>query len=164
MTPARLSSPARTLGLGLAALSPFLLSACGSTEVVAAPVLAGGTATTCQQLIADLPQEILGVSMHSSTNDSQVQWGDPSLMLTCGVPQSTDVEAWSACSVFDGVQWYINPKQTEDPGSDVTLETLGTDPIVRLDVPRDVRSQFDAVVAEIAPALTEHLRVVNRCQ
>lgn len=146
------------------AISPLLLTACGGTEVIAAPVLEGRTATTCQQILADLPAEILGVSMHSSSHDSQVQWGDPSLVLTCGVEQSTDVEAWSACSTFDGVQWYINAEQAEDPEADVTIETLGTDPIVRVDVPLDVRPQFDTVVAEIAPALKKHLAVVNRCQ
>lgn len=132
--------------------------------VVAAPTLTGDTATQCADIVAGLPEEILGVSAHSRVTGTQVQWGDPPLVLTCGVEQSAGVEAWSKCSVLDGVQWFIDPQQYQNPDSDVTVETLGTEPIVRLDVPLDLRPRFDEVIGAVTPTLKQHLAVINACE
>lgn len=163
MTLAVRPRPAQLLTVGLIALGALVLTGCDD-DVVAAPQLTDRTATACAALVKALPDTILGVQAHSQVEGTQVQWGDPSLVLTCGVPQSSDVEAWSACSMLEGVQWYINPEQTQSADSDVTLETLGTDPVVRLDVPLDLRPRFDEVVAAVAPALLKNQKVINRCQ
>lgn len=153
----------RVVGVALTALSPLLLTGC-TDSVVAAPTLTGDTAEACQRIVKALPETIMGVSQHDVVDGVQVQWGDPPLVLTCGVEQADDIEAWSACSVMGGVQFHINEKQTQNPDGPVTVHTLGTSPVVRLDVPVDVRPQFQQVVAAVAPVLKQDLTVRNRCQ
>lgn len=153
----------RVVGVALLALCGLSLTGC-TDSVVAAPTLTGDTAEVCRSVVQALPATILGVSRHDVVDGVQAQWGDPALVVTCGVEQPADIEAWSGCSVMEGVQFHINEKQTQDPDGPVTVHTLGTDPVVRLDVPVDVRPRFQDVVAAVAPVLKKDLKVINRCQ
>lgn len=146
--------------------TPIVLGACsGSTAVVTPPKVSGATAETCRELVEDLPRTLLDQEQHDvSKAGNQVQWGDPSLTLTCGVDLPDEVDEFSGCSEMGGTQWYVpTGREIEDAGATVTVHTLGTDPVVRVDVPSEYRPRFDSVVGTLGPVLAAHLTVTQAC-
>src|SRR3954454_8956033 len=150
----------------LFSVAPVLLAGCSDAAlVVSAPTLHGQAATACADLMDALPEKMLdSPSRTVNAADSQARWGSPPLVLTCGVSVPEEIDDFASCSLMAGVQWYVPTGRTiEDPQATVTVHTLGTEPVVRVDVPAADRPRFDSVVAALGPALLKHLRVVDRC-
>ena len=80
----------------------------------------------------------------------------------------TGFDRFSACQEVDGVGWYLPDDQlvgtTDQDVPDATLGTIGWSPVVRLDVPADYRpAGVAAALADLAPAVKQHLRQVRPC-
>lgn len=65
----------------------------------------------CLQLRRQLPLEVSGqrIRRTSPTSPSTDAWGDPAIVLRCGVPQPASYRPDSELVGVDGVDWYLEP-------------------------------------------------------
>ena len=91
-------------------------------------------------------------------------WGDPAIVLTCGVGVPAEFDEFSACTEASGVGWFVPPEQEDDQGSDVLLTAVSYSPRVSLFVPADRRGAPSAdALATLADPVREHLTLVDEC-
>lgn len=114
----------------------------------------------CEALVAALPEELAGLSRRTVTPAAALgaAWGDPPVVLSCGVPQDT-IPPTAPCQVADGVGWYIPEEAYDDQAADVALTTLDVRPVVHVQVPGRYRPP-PAIMVALAPLLKEHLAPV----
>ena len=148
-------------GVVASGLACLLLSACTpGTVTVDDPEVAGADRDACEALVADLPDTLAGEPRRTVEPDGALgaAWGDPAYVLTCGVPAPTDYEPTAECNVIAGVGWYVTDDQLSDLRADATPIALSLTPYVQVQVPADYRTEgIDRALAELAPALREHL-------
>lgn len=166
----------RLPALAAAALTTFLLSGCGGDDggsgdgpvEVTAPDLTADQAATCASLVDALPAELL---THPSravtpTDAPAAAWGDPAIVVTCGVEMPADFEPGASCEEVNGVGWFVPMDQFSDIRVDLAVHTIGFDPVVRLEIPADYRRD-PAVVADslatLAAPIKEHATSVKPC-
>ena len=137
-----------------------LLAACGSGEVrIEEHELSDADRAACAALVDDLPGTLAGQDrLDLDPGVPGAAWGDPPYVLTCGVPAPDDYEPTAECNVIEGVGWYVTEDQLTDLGEDATPIALSLAPYVEVEVPADYRTDgIDRALAELAPALKEHL-------
>ena len=114
----------------------------------------------CQALVDDLPDSLAGEARRPVDPEDALgaAWGDPAYVLTCGVPEPSGYEPTAECSVIKGVGWYVADDQLSDLSEDAEAIALSRTPYVEVLVPAEHRTEgIDRALAELAPALKEHL-------
>ena len=160
MRPRRLGP---SLGRGVVASAGLclLLAACSSdTVAIDEHDLPEADRAACRALVDDLPDTLAGERRRTIDPDDALgaAWGDPAYVLTCGVPEPADYEPAAECSVIKGVGWYVTDEQLSDLREDATPIALSLRPYVEVQVPSRHRTEgIDRALAELAPALKEHL-------
>ncbi|NPD03144.1 DUF3515 domain-containing protein [Nocardioides sp. zg-1308] len=161
MQPRRRLGPAGR-GVAVSAAACVLLAACsGGTPEIEERDLDDADRAACEALVADLPDTLAGQERRDVEPDGALgaAWGDPAYVLSCGVPEPEDYEPTATCSVIEGVGWYVTDDQLSDLQEDATPIALTRTPYVELRVPTDYRTEgIDRALADLAPALEEHLR------
>jgi hypothetical protein len=117
--PASVSGPAVTASLGPVAVD--------------APPPSKTASRDCPAVISHLPAALAGRPARSATSSSPyvATWGDPPLILRCGVPRPAGFTGGSELTVVDGVQWLPDKRPTEtvwtavDRGAYVELTVPG---------------------------------------
>lgn len=153
-------STGRGVVASAAALVALALAGCSSTPTIDDTDLSGSDLAACESLVADLPDTLAGQERREvePADALGAAWGDPAYVLTCGVPEPDDYEPTAECNVIDGVGWYVPDDQLSDQSADATPIALSLKPYVELSVPADYRTEgIDRALAELAPALQEHL-------
>jgi hypothetical protein len=124
-------------------------------------------AAACRALLEDLPDTLAGAERRSVDPEDALgaAWGDdPALVLECGTSMPGSYDDFSQCSVTDGVQWYVpDDDALEDPGADITVWSLGYEPIVEVLVPAEYRGRADVVMKDLGTAVTADLELVKPC-
>ena len=155
------------VAVGGAVLSgTLLLAGCGPVEL-ATPDLSEADAAACAALVADLPDTLAGHErVETEPPDAPgAAWGDPAIVVSCGVAEPDEFEPDSACLNVSGVDWFVPREQDLDNDADLTLTTVGREPRVRLDVPAEERPDGSAAaLAELAAPVQEHLRPTQPCR
>ncbi|MDF3289221.1 DUF3515 domain-containing protein [Streptomyces silvisoli] len=119
----KLSRLARLCGsLPVAAV---LLAAAGcsssATDTVAVPTPSTAVATVCRTLHNALPEKVNGLARHAThpASDLTAAWGDPAIVLRCGVPTPDVLNPGSAhynptadAASINGVDW-LPEKQSD---------------------------------------------------
>jgi hypothetical protein len=147
-------------GAALVGLVGLVLAGCSSTPTIDDTGLSGSDLGACESLVADLPDTLAGLERREvePADALGAAWGDPAYVLTCGVPEPDDYEPTAECNVIDGVGWWVPDDQLSDLSEDATPIALSLRPYVEVTVPADYRTEgIDRALAELAPALTEHL-------
>ncbi|MET7360772.1 DUF3515 domain-containing protein [Streptomyces sp. NPDC005562] len=113
----------RRLLMGTSALALLITTACSSTDdgaSVAVPSPDAKAAGLCRDLHARLPREVDGLERTDPApkSDLTAGWGDPAIILRCGVPRppemiDPDYAAKNGVKV-NGVAWLL---QKRDDGS-----------------------------------------------
>ncbi|MGC4109146.1 MAG: DUF3515 domain-containing protein [Nocardioides sp.] len=160
------STPSLRLAATLAALA-LLVSACGKDPVSIPSVrLSAADQAVCQRVTNALPDR-LGDKSRRKTQPAEAlggAWGDPAMVVQCGVAAPAELTRTSQCTVVDGVAWFLPPEQDDDPASDAVLSTVGYDPVLQLTVPAHDRGPvLAAAEAELAPIVKQYLHRVRRC-
>ncbi|TWG98352.1 uncharacterized protein DUF3515 [Nocardioides sp. J9] len=156
--------PAAAL-LSLLALSPAL-AACGGPVEVDVPSMTDADRATCDAFTADLPdtlaeQERVEID---PADAPAAAFGDPAVVVRCGVAEPEDFDLASSCELANGVGWFIPVEQYDDQGLDLTITAAGYRPRVEVVVPADYRpSGGAAVMSALAPLVEEHLTLVEAC-
>ena len=106
----------------------------------------------CPALMGTLPLELAGEPSRrvDSATPYAYAWGDPAIVLICGVDRPAGFVAGVSAIQINGVQWYVD---TSDP--DATVWTTVDRPVyVEITLPAEVDSApVTALTPEIAAAL-----------
>lgn len=148
----------RRLALVVAAAA-LPLSACGSGVLVDAFPTEPGTDLDCSALLADLPPSVAGLEQRGL--DQAVPgaaWGDPPVVLRCGVPVPEAFEPTSECKLVDGIDWF--DEQTADG---FRFTTVGRRANVEVDVP-SVHDPAADVLVDLASSIAKHLPAEQPCR
>jgi hypothetical protein len=83
--------------------------------------------------------------------------------MTCGgEPPALDPTA--VCEEANGVGYFVNDAPLKDESVDVTLVTVGYEPIITVEVPAEQRPEgVAAAMAGLASAVEEHTELVRPC-
>lgn len=138
------------------AVSAIVISGCGS-GLYDFPTQAG-TTEACAALIDALPDSVGGQETTPVDSARMAAWGDPRIVLRCGVTRPSALTPTSRCDEVDGVGWFA---ERTDDGRRFT--TIGRLPDVSVDVPDDVQPAADALI-DLAPAITKITQVIDGCQ
>jgi hypothetical protein len=106
----------------------------------------------CEAVMRELPLELAGEQSRPVDSDSSFvyAWGDPAVVLVCGVDRPAGWVVTASAIQINGVQWYVD---TSDP--DTTVWTTVDRPVyVEVSLPASVDSgPVTALTAELAQAL-----------
>jgi len=107
---------------------------------------------SCPALMSTLPVELAGEPSRRVDSDSPYAyaWGDPPIVLICGVDRPAGFVIGASAMQINGVQWYVD---TSDPESTVWT-TVDRPVYVEITLPADVDSApVTALTSQIAAAL-----------
>ena len=141
----------------------LLLSACGSGVEIRSSDVSPETRRQCQELVAALPDRVADQKSRPTEGSALgAAWGDPAIVLTCGVGRPADYDPLAGCQTVDGVDWYVPLDQVSDQSQDVVLTTIGRTPGVQLRVPASRRPPAAALV-DLAGAVKAHSTSSQPC-
>jgi hypothetical protein len=110
------------------------------------------TERSCPALMSDLPVDLAGEQSRRVDSDTPFAyaWGDPAVVLICGVDRPAGFVTGTATIQINGVQWFVD---TGDPDSTVWT-TVDRPVYVEVRLPADVDSApVTALTTHIAEAL-----------
>jgi hypothetical protein len=146
----------------------ILAGACGNDPVpIPARPVSSADLSACRSFVADLPDALgdRGRRLTVPAKPLGAAWGDPAIVLRCGVGVPTSFDKFASCEVANGVGWYVPQSQIDDQSADVVMTAVGYRPIVTVTVPATERPEGPAsAMAALAPAVKRDLRLVKPCQ
>ena len=120
------------------------LAGCGSDDLEPGPD--AGTAA-CTALVERLPAQVLDRQRTDLAVAGAVAWGDPAIVLRCGVPQAGPSD--NPCTEYDGVDWVFT--ETKDVFRFVTYHRT---PAVEVTVPTSIgRTITPGALIDLAKAV-----------
>ncbi len=132
--------------LGATVAVATLLAACSGAEdtgdvEVEAVDLTPAQAEACTDLLAAVPDELGDLASRDVTPRKAWgrAWGSPAVVLTCGASMPEGFQPGASCEEVNGVGWYVPTEQFSDLSADLTVYTIGRDPVVELLIPAEHR-------------------------
>lgn len=110
-------------------------------------------AAACTRLHDALPGDLDDRDGRETSPDSELTaaWGDPPVVLRCGVPRPAALTATSEVVEVDGVEWFL-----EESDGAFVFTTTGRRAYVEVRVPAGTpRAEATSPLVDLAPALTE---------
>jgi hypothetical protein len=151
--------------LAAGAVACVLLAGCGGNQVrIPSYDVAPAVRTACKALLDALPAEVAGLKRRTTEgSDLGTAWGDPAIVLRCGVGVPKEFGKLSSCQRANGVDWFVPDRIIEDQRDDVLMTTVGRSVDVEVRVPAKYRPSL-APMTDLAPAIKAHTTVVKPCQ
>jgi hypothetical protein len=117
----------------------------------------------CASLVEALPDSVSDQSRRDTKgNRFSAAWGDPAIVLRCGVGTPADYDPLTGCQTANGIDWYVPEKGMNDQLVDVVMTTYGRVPAVEVTLPAQYRPPVAAMV-DLADAIKAQTRVVKQC-
>ncbi len=170
--PRRTPRPAAGVALALVGITAGLaagLTACSAdpVRIEGAPALADlsdGDRAACAAVLDALPDEVDGQEVREIEQDglSARAWGEPAVVVVCGVDMPASFTEISDCEEVGGVGWYAEPATYRDQTTDAVLTTIGQVPVVELRIPAERRPPVEEMV-DVAPAVLAGTETVEPC-
>ncbi len=134
----------------------LLLSGCGGGlyDFATAP----GTSESCRSLVSSLPTTVADQQSTPVDSPRVAAWGDPRIVLRCGVQPPAELEPTSRCDDVDGIGWFT---QKRDGGGRL-FTTIGRDPDVSVEVPADYQPAGTALI-DVADTIRTGSTAVDPC-
>jgi hypothetical protein len=151
--------------VALAAMSALGLVACGGDAVrVDTVAVKGADRAACRELLAAAPDELADESRRDVSGSSYaVAWGDPAIVLRCGVPLPKDF-AGAPCFTRNGIGWSIPVTQADDVDEDIVMTLAFRRPVVQVRVPAAYRPDAPGnVMADLDAAVRAHTTAHGKC-
>ena len=119
----------------------------------------------CDELLDDLPDTVADQERRpvSPAGAAGAAWGDPAIVLTCGVGEPEGYVPEGPCTVVDDVDWYIPEEQLLASGSaDLTMTTLFRPVNVEVFLPSEHWPPATAL-ADLSQVVAAHTKPTTRC-
>jgi hypothetical protein len=152
--------------VGALACLGLATAGCSSIKVsVDSPTLSGTDASVCRKLVNAAPQHVSeAVRRPVSPRDAYAAaWGDPPIVLRCGVGRPKGFDKFSTCQVTDGVGWYIPEDQITGSPTRIVMTTVGREPNVEVRIPADYFPPA-ATMVDLASAIKRTVPEVSPCR
>ncbi|MDQ1103087.1 hypothetical protein QE364_001893 [Nocardioides zeae] len=170
MPPSPRRTPRAAAGLALALAGATAgLTACSAdpVRVEGAPALAelsDADRAACEAVLDALPDEVDGQEVREVEQDGLAAraWGEPAVVVVCGVDMPASFTEISDCEEVGGVGWYAEPATYRDQTTDAVLTTIGQVPVVELRIPAERRPPVEEMV-DVAPAVLAGTETVSPC-
>ena len=166
----RRPGPGRSRGVGtLAALLLVVpLAGCADEPVTlsSSETVSARDVATCNAFLDDLPNTFAGHERRKVNPAAALgrAWGDPPIIVRCGVGVPGEFDQFSSCEVANDVGWFVPDEEFADQDADATLTAVGYRPLVSVTVPAKYRPEGPAAaIAELAQAVKDHLEKVDDC-
>jgi hypothetical protein len=118
----------------------------------------------CPAFLSHLPDRVADHQRRRTTGSTMAAaWGDPPIVLRCGVGKPAGFDRFSGCQRADGIDWYVPQHAIDDQSADVVMTTIGRSPAVEVVVPARYRPPVAAMV-DLTPALKAHTDKVGGCR
>jgi Protein of unknown function (DUF3515) len=143
----------------------LVTSGCGgSTLDVETPTLTGPTARVCGQLVDGLPATVDSAQRREvePSGGPAAAWGDPPIVLRCGVPMPESFDEFAACQETDGVGWFIPEEQQSGDAEAITMTTIDRTVNVEVTLPPEHWPPANAMV-DLAPAIKRYVDQGDPC-
>jgi len=131
------------------------------------PGVTAANLAACNAFLDDLPKRLAGHERRkvNPANALGRAWGDPAIIVRCGVDVPPEFDEFAHCEVANDVGWFVPEEQIADQDADATLTAVGYRPVVSVEVPADDRPEgAAAALAELAEPVKEHLELVEDCE
>jgi hypothetical protein len=123
----------------------------------------GRAEAACKALVRALPAHVADQEQRSTSGSPLgAAWGDPAIVLRCGVGKPKDYDPVTGCQTADGLDWYVPEQGMNDQSVDVVMTTIGRDPAVEVTLPARYRPPVAAMI-DLAPAIKAHTRETTPC-
>ena len=159
-------APPRNVGaVACLALLVVVAAGCGSDNVqIDSPALTGADAAACASLVEALPDAVSDQPRRPVEPEDAygAGWGDPAIVLRCGVPMPAGFDEFATCQVTNDVGWFVSDAQIEDQSADVVMTTIGFEQNVEVTVPARYRPPAAAMV-DLADAIKDSIRERRPC-
>lgn len=149
----------------LCAVLTCLLTGCGSdtVEVDRFPVSAAGR-QDCPAFLHALPKHVSDQASRRVTGSPYAAaWGDPPIVLRCGVGKPRGFDRFSACQTANGVDWFVPNEAFEDQHADVVMTTVYRRPAVQVRLPAEYRPPV-AAMADLTRVIKQHTTAFAHCR
>ena len=153
-----------------AAAPVLLVTGCAPGPLaVEPPSPAPDEVAACEDFLAGLPDELAGEHRREITGGDGLvaAWGDPAIVLTCGVGAPAEFGRASTCIEANGTGWFVPDSVLLDPDQqvDVTMTAVEFRPRVEVVLPGDYRPDgFLAVTGTIGRLVSDELDLEERCR
>lgn len=129
------------------------LTGCARSVQVDVPSPDVGAATVCRQLLAALPDTVASRSRRevSPSGALAAAWGDPAIVLRCGVPEPAAMSPSAQVVEVDGVTWL-----PEELTAGYLFTTYRRAAFVEVSVPDDYAPEGSALV-DLAAAVKQSI-------
>ncbi|MGZ4460259.1 MAG: DUF3515 domain-containing protein [Nocardioidaceae bacterium] len=141
-----------------------LLASCSGTVGVDAPAVHGSDARACAALVKALPAHVADQKQRKvdAGGGYADAWGDPAIVLRCGVPRPKGFTKFAACQQANGVGWFVPQSQQTGKPETITMTTIGRAQNVEVTIPPDYWPP-PATMVDLAPAIKRTIREVRPC-
>lgn len=142
----------RVVSLLVLALLTLVTSGCSTAVEVTPPAdVDPATVQTCAGLVGALPATVSGQDSQDTDPESSLSaaWGEPAIVLRCGVPRPAALEPSSQLATVNGVDWFV-----EELTGGYLFTTYGRQAYVEVSVPNDYAPEIGAVT-ELSAAVAE---------
>ncbi|MCW2847819.1 MAG: hypothetical protein JWR90_1793 [Marmoricola sp.] len=117
----------------------------------------------CRSLVTALPDHVSDQDRRGTTgNPLGAAWGDPAIVLRCGVGTPAGYDPLVGCQTVNGMDWFIPEAGMNDQQVDVVMTTYGRVPAVEVRLPAEYRPPVAAMV-DLAATIAKHTKVVKSC-
>ncbi len=143
----------------------LLFNACGGPVEVDVPDVDGDDEAACEAFADALPDTLADEERVDiePTDAPAAAYGDPPIVVTCGVGEPEGFATGAQCELVSGVPWYIPSEQYDDLDRDLVITSAWHEPRVQIRVPADVRGLESGAMARLSPLVAEHLRETGTC-
>jgi len=127
--------------------------------------LATADRSACADLVSALPGTLDDRAKRAvSGSDYAAAWGDPAIVLRCGVGRPKGFDRFSQCQRTDGIDWFVPDSTITDLGADVVMTTVGRSPAVEVRLPAKYRPAGSAAaMVDLTPTIKAHTRKTTPC-
>lgn len=150
----------------MAALLTMGLAGCGSQDVhVSGFTMTSAGRAACGPLVAHLPAHVADQDRRTTTGSTYAAaWGDPAIVLRCGVPRPAGFDRSATCLTRNGVGWFVPPKQIADSGSALDMTLVKHQPRIRVHLPAHYRPYGPSeVMADLAKVIGRFTKTTGHC-
>jgi hypothetical protein len=143
-----------------------LLAACGGPVEIEAPELSAADEAACADFVGDLPDTLSDLDPVETEPEGApgAAYGDPPIVITCGVDEPAGFAEGAPCESVDGVDWFVPAELYGDEAVDVTLTSAWSRPRVEVRIPSDYWPVATAAATGVlSPLVRQHLEIVGHC-